>query len=322
MLNTAFINNYHNNSMQPAKTTAKDFFLHLGMLVSLYAGVGFVLNLFFSIINTAYPVVGSYYSYANISFPVAALIILTPVFLILASLIAKAEMFDASKKEIWVKRWSTYLTMFLTGAVAVGDLITVLYVFLDGQDLTKAFILKVLVVFVVSAALFGYFLSDLRGALNSKTRMIWRVGAIVLVAVPIILGFMVIGSPRTQRLARVDEQKVRDLQSIQAEVISYFQSKGAVPSSLADLQKSSLYFVPPTDIDAGVPYEYKMLQNNSFELCAGFNVESKNKNNTSYPSMYGAVDENWTHGSGRVCFTRTIDPQRYPRVMPVDKGQM
>lgn len=309
--------------MQPAKTTAKDFFLHLGMLVSMYAGVGFILNLFFSIINTAYPAVGSYYSsYSTISFPVAALIILTPVFLILASLIAKAEMLDESKKEIWVKRWSTYLTMFLTGAVAVGDLITVLYVFLDGQDITKAFILKVLVVFVVAAALFGYFLSGLRGGLTSKNRMIWRIGAIILVATPIILGFLVIGSPRTQRLTRIDEQKVRDLQSIQSEVVSYFQTKGLVPESLADLQKSSLYFVPPTDIDTGTPYEYKMIAKNSFELCAKFNVESNKANTNSYPAMYGMVDENWTHGTGQVCFTRTIDPERYPRVMPVDKGQM
>ncbi len=309
--------------MQPAKTTAKDFFLHLGMLVSMYAGVGFILNLFFSIINTAYPVVGSYYaSNSTISFPVAALIILTPVFLILASLIAKAEALDESKKEIWVKRWSTFLTMFLTGAVAVGDLITVLYVFLDGQDITKAFILKVLVVFVVAGALFGYFLSGLRGGLNPKTRMMWRIGAVVLVAVPIILGFVVIGSPRTQRLARADQQKVQDLQSIQAEVISYFQTKGIVPESLPDLQKSSLYFVTPTDKDTGALYEYTMIAKNSFELCAKFNIESSKASAMSYPVMYGMADENWTHGSGRVCFTRTIDPERYPRAMPVDKGQM
>lgn len=310
--------------MQPAKTTAKDFFLHLGLLISLYAGVGFILDLFFSIIDSTYPAVGDYYysPYTNISFPVAALVILTPVFLVLASLIAKEEVLDATKKEIWIKRWSTYLTIFLTGAVAIGDLITVLYTFLDGQDITKAFILKVLVVFVVAAALFGYFLSGLRGTLSSRSRMVWRSVVVVLVAVPIVLGFTVIGSPRMQRFGRIDVQKVRDLQSIQAEVISFFQMKGAVPNSLEDLQKSSIYFTLPKDIDAGVPYEYRMLQNNSFELCTTFNVESKNKNNVTYRAMYGVVDENWTHGSGRVCFTRTIDPERYPVNVPVPANKV
>ena len=306
--------------MQPAKTTAKDFFLHLGMLISLYAGVGFVLNLLFSIINTAYPAVTDYYySYSNISFPVAALIILTPVFLILSSLIAKEEAVDGTKKEIWIKRWSVFLTLFLTGAVTVGDLIAVLYVFLDGQDLTTAFLLKVLAVFIVSGAVFGYFYQNLRGALDTQKRLMWRIVAVILVAVPIILGFVVIGSPKTQRYSRIDERKVQDLQSIQSEIIAYFQNKGTVPAELAELETSSLYFAVPLDAETGAQYSYTMIAKNSFSLCADFHLDSKSTR-TSYP-VYGGIDSNWDHQSGNVCFTRTIDPERYPRTpMPTDKG--
>lgn len=294
------------------KSNALDFFLNLGIVVSLYAGVGFLLNLLFSIINSIYPVVGSYYSYPSISFPVAALMILTPVFLILSNIIAKAEVEDPEKRNLWIKRWATYLTMFLSGALVVGDLITILYYFLDGQDLTTAFILKALSVLVVLGAVFAYYWSGLNASLSSRARTIWRVGALTLVLLSIILGFNVIGSPQTQRNVRLDQQKVYDLQNIQNQIISYWQGKGTLPENLDGLKDSLSYNSIPLDPQSKEAYEYRSTGTNSFELCATFNSATMGEGSTD-PRYNGmSENDNWKYSAGRNCFTRTIDPQLYP----------
>lgn len=302
--------------METHKTTAKDFFLHLGLLVSLYSGVGFLLNLLFSVINSAYPGIDSYYYTPSMSFPVAALIILTPVLLVLGAFIAKSESADPAKKDIWVKRWSTYLTMFVTGAVIVGDLITVLYFFLDGKDITTAFLLKIVAVLVVLGSVFAYFWSNLNGSLTLTKRKMWQVGAIAIVLVAIVLGFTVIGSPRTQRLLRYDGQKVADLQNIQGQVINYWQSKKTLPPNLESLKDSLSYFNLPVDPQSKEAYTYKLSEKAyTFELCATFNRDSRLASASPRISnaMYvGIENENWTYKSGNFCFIRTLDPDRYP----------
>ncbi len=297
------------------KTTGKDFFLHLGLLISLYTGVGFLLDLLFNIINSAYPKVAGYSYYTpSISLPVSALIIITPVFLILAAFISKIELANPEKKDIWVSRWTNYLTLFLAGTIVVGDLIAVVYFFLDGQDLTTAFLLKVLSILVVLGPTFGYTLSNLSRTLSSKTRMTWRVGAIVLVVGSIILGFTVIGLPRTQRLIKYDSQKVSDLQNIQSQVLSYWQMKKSLPASISDLNDDLSYFVAPTDPDTGMQYEYSVVSPTTFKLCATFNLDSKAQNSNSIAvqqyDMMG-MNEKWNHQAGKQCFERTIDPERY-----------
>ncbi len=308
--------------METHKTTAKDFFFHLGLIISLYAGVGFLLNLLFSVINSAFPSIDSYYyNNPSISFPVAALIILTPVFLILASYIGKIEMIDPSKKEIWVKRWSTYLTMFITGAVVVGDLITVLYYFLDGRDLTTAFLLKVFAVLVVLGAVFGYFFASLSNTLTSNGRKVWRIGAIVLVLISIILGFTVIGSPQTQRLMRYDNQRVMDLQNIQSQIITYWQSKASIPATLSDLDDSLSYYTEPKDPQTSMSYEYRVIDATSFELCATFSAnQPAGKARANSYVFEGGMNGNWQYSKGHQCFKRTIDSELYPvniKGMPV-----
>jgi len=303
------------------KTRGKDFFLHLGLIISLYAGVGFLLNLLFNVINAAYPKIAGYSYYTpSISLPVAALIIITPVFLILAAFISKIELANPEKKDIWVSRWTNYLTLFLTGAIVVGDLIAVVYFFLDGQDLTTAFLLKVLSILIILGAVFGYTLSNISRTLSAQERMTWRIGAIVLVVGSIVLGFTVIGSPRTQRLVRYDSQKVSDLQNIQSQVLSYWQMKKSLPTNVNDLNDDLSYFVIPTDPETDLQYEYSVVSPTTFKLCATFNLDSNAKNandiNAGRYDMMG-TNENWNHQAGKQCFERTIDPERYP---PFDKN--
>lgn len=295
------------------KTTAKDFFLQLSVVILLYAGTVALLNILFNVINVAFPQVGQYYGSPSISFPVATLIVVFPLFLFLANLVRKSYVADSNLKDYPVRKWLIYITLFVAGAVLAGDLVTLIYYFLDGRELTLAFFLKVLSVLVVTGSIFGYYLDDLKDRLTGTRRNIWRVVATILVIGSIVAGFSVLGTPQSQRLFRYDSLRVGDLQNIQWQVVNYWQQKGSMPNSLQELQDPISGFQAPLDPQSKEPYEYIATGQTSFDLCAVFSKSSQTLNSDrvqlSYPDGVGG---NWQHEAGRVCFSRVIDPEFYP----------
>lgn len=298
------------------KTTAKDFFLHLAVIALLYAGTVALLNILFRVINAAFPQVDqySYLGSSSISFPVATLIVVFPLFLFLANVLRKGYAEDVSRKDYPVRKWLIYITLFIAGAVLAADLVVLIYQFLDGQELTTAFLLKILAVFVVAGSIFGYYFDDLKDRLSGSRRNLWRVMAVVLVVGSIVAGFSVLGSPASQRMLRYDSQKISDLQSIQWQLVNYWQQKGSIPENLESLRDPISGYFLPLDPQSKASYEYKKTGVMSFELCAEFNRESTNDSmsRTVYIEPVGKTPENWQHSAGRNCFERTIDPGLYP----------
>lgn len=312
--------NFSYSTNNKSETTAKDFFLHLGMIVSLYATVIAFLNLLFKVIDKAFPnmITKAYYwsRSSEISMPVATLIVVFPIFVFLSWLVYKSYEENQSKKNLGIRKWLIYITLFVAGIILAGDLVSVIYKFLDGQDLTSAFLLKSLSVFVVIGAVFGYFLCDLRDKMTSQKRKIWTVSVSVLILLAVVFGFSVMGSPRTQRLLRYDDQKVSDLQNIQWQVISHWQTYGTVPSTIQELNNSSSinYYNLPKDPQTGEDYGYIKTSELGFEICADFNRANKKENSQIMPMYVDRMgtNENWQHEEGRQCFSRTIDPILYP----------
>jgi hypothetical protein len=298
------------------KTSAKDFFLQLGIMVSLYVGAVALLNLLFRIINVAYPQIEKQYFGPSISFPVATLIVVFPLFLFLANIINKGYVSDPSKKEYAVRKWLIYITLFIAGAVIAGDLVTLIFFFLDGRELTVGFLLKVLAIILVAGSIFGYYIDDLREKLTKERRNIWRIVSAIIVLGSIVAGFAIIGSPRVQRLARYDEIKINDLQNIQNQIIYYWQTKEALPQDLENMRDSLSYYSLPLDSQTNRSYEYEKTGDLSFSICAEFNLKSSDISERirigSAYNYIGFENENWVHKAGRFCFERTIDPDRYP----------
>jgi hypothetical protein len=310
----ALVMNRKNPDGSPAGRglSLKHFTFLMSAFIALCVVVGNVLSLLFTIINTKFPAtVNYYYSYSDtssFSMPMAILIVSLPLLILFRWLLAKEYMADPEARSSVLARGLNYLTLFLAGGTIVGDLITVLYYFIDGRDMSTAFILKVLVLLLVAGSVFVYFVSELRNKLTSQSRMIWRWVAIILVAGSIVLGFVVLGSPRSQRLYKYDEQRVTDLMDINNSVIAYFQTHSGLPGSLADLNSGNDYYVVPKDPETGNQYEYILVGQSAkaYQVCAEFNKASKNTG--SYP--YG---ENWTHPAGHHCFDRVIDINMYPK---------
>src|SRR3989344_561627 len=249
----------------------------------------------------------------------ASLIVLLPIYMLLMWFIRKDAVRDPSRNAIWVRRWALILTLFVAGTTIAVDLIMLLPTFLNGEALTLAFVLKVVVIFVVALKCFLYFIADLKGyweRFPMRKRMA-DVGIGVAAVIVIVAGFFIVGTPAQARLARFDEQKVSDLQNIQYQIINFYQAKQKLPGVITDLNNSLDFGSIPVDPQSGEPYVYKPGEGLSFELCADFNKESRtNRGLYENQGLYetrpmavpavvggkGMLQDNWQHSAGSVCF--------------------
>ena len=248
---------------------------------------------------------------------------ITPVFLILMRLIRRDIQADRSRNDIWVRRWALFLTLFLAGATMVVDLIVLVYTFLQGEDLTVGFLLKVLTVLLVAGLGFMHFLADVWGYWDRepmRARLV-NYGVGVLVLATIIAGFFIIGTPQQIRAQKQDVIRVQDLQNIQWQVVNYWQQKEKLPASPSDLNDPISNNIIAVDPETNQPYEYKATGAMSFRLCATFAQKgdsSYSRGIVSQPIPASElvdgkpISDNWAHEAGHVCFDRIIDPQRYP----------
>lgn len=316
--------------MEKPKVTPKDFFLWAMAMIALYSSVFALITLLFSYIDYTFPdVLNSYVDpYGGaMRLQIATLVVMFPIFLALMRVIRRTIVSDPSRKDVWIRRWALYFTVFAAGLTMVIDLITLINYFLGGE-ITTRFILKVLVVLFVGSVAFMHFLADIWGywlQYPARARMVgWGVGALVILS--IAAGFFIMGSPAQIRLYRFDDQKISDLQDIQYQIVNYWQRKEALPSSLEELNDPLQGYVAPIDTQTKQSYEYRQTGPMSFELCATFNapLQPTSPNARTISARYATAPVNyegtktafendiWTHGEGRTCFTRTIDPELYP----------
>ena len=68
---------------------------------------------------------------------------------------------EPEKRNLRIRRWLIYFTLFATALVIIGDLVALVNNLLGGE-FTVRFILKVITVFFVAGSIFYYYFSDLR----------------------------------------------------------------------------------------------------------------------------------------------------------------
>ena len=307
----------------------RDVFLYLLAIITLVAvAVSFgivvfqIINVYIpDIISDPYSPLSSYLSTMRSS--LAALVIILPVFLWVSWFLRKDIAKFPEKKELKIRKWLLYLTLFVTALVIIGDLVTLVQSFLEGE-LSQRFVIKIFTVLFIAGSIFLHYLSELKED-DKKFRFVpkfdWVVVSVVVAVA--IGGFFIAGTPQNQRLVRLDERRVGDLQSIQWQLINYWQKKESLPASISELADPLGGFIVPRDPATGADYDYRTIDKLTFELCAVFDTVSlENQNGSSIktaPMMPVAVDtaypeyQNvWWHGQGKVCFERKIDPELYP----------
>ncbi len=298
--------------------TPKDVFMHLLSMIALYISAGSLIALLFQYINIYFPdaLQPIYYSGVSgiIRWAMASLMIIFPIYLGVMHMLNRDYIENPEKRELKIRKWLVYFTLFIASLIIATDLVTLVYNFLGGE-LTMRFLLKILAVGSVIGTVFLYYGLDLKDRLTGKNLKLFLWGSVAIVALSVIGGFFTAGSPLKARLYRFDEERVADLQNLQYQIVEFWIQKQSLPEKLSELQNDLTGYRVPEDPETNLGYEYATDGKLSFNLCAEFNLASYSGLNVAKESIapyyYEPYTQNWDHETGRKCFSRTIDPQLY-----------
>lgn len=291
-----------------ASLSARDAFLYLVLFSALYTTAWSLGSLCFDLLNAWLPdAADAPYALPGLAdsmrWSVAGLLIAFPLFAWLARLLARELREDPAKRLSAVRRWLTYLTLFVAATALVCDLVALVYNVLDGE-LGLRFGLKVLVVAAIAGTVFGWYLRDLRrdetGRVARDTgKAVLGVATAAVLAV-LVAAFAMMGSPALQREAAIDRHRVSDLQRIQSAVERWYRDRGTLPATLEQLRGQPGLDLAGEDPVSGVAYVYRVHPGGVYELCARFATDSADARGQA---RYAAGDE-WAHGIGEGCFRR------------------
>lgn len=297
------------------KNTPKQFVIQLGALIALYVSITSLIILLFSIINLRFPDEAAYVfendgARTAIRTCMAVLIVFFPTYLTLTRISNQTRRTEMSGEYTTLTRWLIYISLLVAGGVLLGDLVTLINYFLNGE-ITTRFLFKVLALLLVVGTSFHYYLLDVRGYFTNRAEkaMYFAMGAMVLVLVSLVFGYQYIEKPSEVRERRFDEQQLTDLQQMQSTIENYFNTNNTLPSDIATAFGPFPVPEAPTGRDA---YQYKVTSDAKYQLCATFAQAS-----TDTEMSYTTPEPNysWLHKAGSWCFDREIIPTPKQRLM-------
>lgn len=99
--------------------------------------------------------------FSNLAANLARLIIVYPVYLLLMKVIFSNLAEHSQNYQSGIRKWLTYVALFITALIVIGDLVWFLTSLLTGS-LTLGFVFKSLIVLLIAGTIFCYYLLWLR----------------------------------------------------------------------------------------------------------------------------------------------------------------
>lgn len=281
--------------------SARDAFFYLLIFSTLSVWTLSLGCLAFSLINRwlADPLFRGYgetFSTYTVTTSLAAILVAYPLYLLVSRVVLREAAADPDKLDSGIRKWLTYMALVVAASVFMGDLIAALAYLLRGE-LTSLFLAKSFVVLALSSGVFWYYFGGLRkieAAAGQLSRdRIMAIASAVVVAVMIVLGFVQLGAPSTQRRLVADSQRLQQLYSLSDSIRTYWQGHASqLPASLA--QVPGTYADPITH----AAFEYHPVQGSQYRVCAVFATAGPREADNQ-PRLQ---PNPWAHAAGRYCF--------------------
>jgi len=297
-----------------ASSSPREAFFHLILFTSLYIWTWSFGALLFQFTNFAFPLPSESPNdfFETIRWATASITAAFPVFLLMQRIIRKEMEKDPGLEISPIRRWLTYLTLFVAVAILLTDLIVLVLRLLEG-DLTSRFVLKALIAGALAGGVVFHYLKELRLGESEKFQAPCFIAPVPLkgfliglICISLAGAIYVTGGPVKARYIAQDKQRVRDLRQIYYDVDGFYQSEGRLPKDLEECDKSPSTFIEnKKDLITGKPYGYKVVDSRTFQLSSDFHLPSPKREATQGTrSYYVAKDDNyWTHDSGNYSFT-------------------
>ncbi len=227
----------------------------------------------------------TYYGYASsgLRWSIASLLVGFPIFVLLGWRLAARKRRDPERRRSRVRAWLTYVTLIFAAGALIGDLVAVVYQFLDG-GLSTRFAAKAGVVGVISTAILWNYSRDAERT-SARIDLGGRALALIAAIVVAALGawaFTIVRSPAAARGRVGDEQRVDQLIAMTRLAdchVTYFGALGpdfsAMQSALVELGGrqpigAGCTEATPLDPATGAEYRYRSIDADTYELCAVF----------------------------------------------------
>jgi len=300
-----------NNAPRPFNV-AKFVFFYLTHLVSLvFMAISFGTIVFQAInkfIKDPVNLYSAFYQEEALRFGIAAILVFSPVYYVVTHFIHKALFKGEVKRDSGIRRWLTYLILFVSFLVFAGYLIGFIISFLSGE-LTLKFLLKVVTVLVIAATVFSFYLYDIMRketeGQKDKVIKIYFYATLAAVVIAFVGAFFVAGNPATTRAKKLDEDIVMKFYNIDNCVDQYYREKKVMPQNLEEIQAQCSYLLEDSlkDKVTGKAFEYKLKEGRVYELCAQFRTSNKSEEPKPYAGPEMKSD---THDSGWQCLERKV----------------
>lgn len=289
--------------------SAREAFMHLVMFATLYTFAYSAGTILFAIIAQRLPD-AAIRPYGDglemLRGAIAGCVTAFPIYLWTSWLVGRSLVREPEKRASGVRRWLTYLTLFIAVITLIGNFVGVITNLLSGE-LTTRVLLQSAVVFAIAGLVFGHYLLGLRrdeaegGAPAPGASPLGRIGAVATVLV-LVAGFAHVGSPGRTRGRMLDDRRISSLTEIANQVQYYADDHHALPRALADLATMSGPYDRAARFDprTRVPYEYATVDSVTYTLGATFETAD------TLDANGRPIAPEWRHGAGPVTFTRTV----------------
>ncbi len=300
------VNKNQSNNMNNNAKYAFYYLLSLVALIFTAISVGMVA---FGIINdTIFDTLTSRNGVSDsLKFAISALIIAAPIFFVTQKLINKGLKNGELEKESGVRRWLTYFILLVSSVTILGVFIGVVNNFLAGE-FTLSFILKAISMLIISAAVFSFFLFDIKRidvTAKSLAMKIFFYASLTIIVAAFVSAWFFIESPAVTRAKRLDQNLINNINTIENAVNSYNEKYKKLPENLEELQKNRDMYLDTmafSDRETGAPIDYKKTGTSTFEICATFRTDNKNIDPRKDTAYY---DPTKIHEAGYQCLTNT-----------------
>jgi hypothetical protein len=292
------------------KNNAKFAFWYMLSLVALIFMALSTGQVIFQIINKTIADFSNGYAHSFdssiLKFAISSLIISIPLYYLITRQIEKSLEKKELDKDSGVRRWLTYFILFVSSVVILIWLIATINSFLGGE-LTSKFLLKTLTVLVISGLVFSYYLYDIRRDETSKNNTIIRtylIVSLVLTVGSLVAAFFVVESPNQARARRHDLEVLNNFTQIDSTITNYYSENAKLPETLDALKNQVPYINAAAlkDPETGAHYEYKIIKDNEYQLCATFETD----NTVAGDTQDYAYTDRWPHASGYQCLHQKV----------------
>jgi hypothetical protein len=295
---------------------AKFVFFYLTHLVSLvFMSVAFGTIIFQAInkkISDPLNLYSAIYNSGFMKFGIAALLVFTPIFYIVSRFIFKAVRQGEIKRDSGIRRWLTYLILFVSFLVFAGYLTSFVFNFLDGE-LTLKFILKTITVLAIAATIFSFYFYDISRKQTegrvSKVVRIYFFSTLFAIIVVFIGSFFVVDNPFLERAKKMDDDILNKFNTIDNCVEIYYKENKIMPESMEEIKSECPYISEKAIVDenTGKFFEYHLKQDRTYELCAEFYASNRDEEDSRRNYVYYSSDsESFLHDAGWQCLERKI----------------